>query len=149
MKKLPTSQDKIVAYNEPIGRWPFSVTTSGPPPAAAATGLGESGSPGAAQEPADGKLQSWKGLSSKKIPLHSGEDPSKKAAELVDRAKQMQNEAKITRPTTKVAARRRPTVSAMDKRRQANKAKQAEAHKFKNTSGRGRIDKRSRCGRRK
>merc|ERR1712072_28118 len=82
----------------------------------------------------------WKGLSSKKIPLHSGEDPSKKAAELVDKAKQMKNEAKTA--DEKVAATK-AYESAMDKRRQANKAKQAEAHKFKNTPDEDAIEMRT------
>ena len=71
--------------------------------------------------------------------MHSGEDPSKKAAELVDKAKQMKNEAKTA--DEKVAATK-AYESAMDKRRQANKAKQAEAHKFKNTPDEDAIDKR-------
>merc|ERR1719362_740752 len=58
VKKLPTPQDKIVAYNE-ANRTVAILCNH------------------------QRELQSWKGLSSKKIPLHSGEDPSKKAAELV------------------------------------------------------------------
>ena len=84
-----------------------------------------------------------KGLSAKKIPLHSGEDPSKKVAELMDKAKQMKN-AKTA--DEKVAATK-AYESAMDKRRQANKAKQAEAHKFKNPWTRTRSTSASRCGR--
>ena len=71
--------------------------------------------------------------------MRAGEDPSKKAAELVDKAKQMKNEAKTA--DEKVAATK-AYESAMDKRRQANKAKQAEAHKFKNVPDEDAIDKR-------
>ena len=55
----------------------------------------------------------------------------------VDRAKKMKNEAKTA--DEKVAATK-AYESAMDKRRQANKAKQAEAHKFKNPPDEDAID---------
>ena len=51
----------------------------------------------------------------------------------------MKNDAKTA--DEKVAATK-AYESAMDKRRQANKAKQAEAHKFKNTPDEDAIDKR-------
>ena len=139
VKKLPTPQDKIVAYNEANRTVAILCNHQRTVSAAAATGLEEKADRLEQLKTQRRELQSWKGLSSKKIPLHSGEDPSKKAAELVDKAKQMKNDAKTA--DEKVAATK-AYESAMDKRRQANKAKQAEAHKFKNPPDEDAIDKR-------
>ena len=139
VKKLPTPQDKIVAYNEANRTVAILCNHQRTVSAAAATGLEEKADRLEQLKNQRRELQSWKGLSSKKIPLHSGEDPSKKAAELVDKAKQMKNDAKTA--DEKVAATK-AYESAMDKRRQANKAKQAEAHKFKNPPDEDAIDKR-------
>ena len=146
VKKLPTPQDKIVAYNEANRTVAILCNHQRTVSAAAATGLEEKADRLEQLKNQRRELQSWKGLSSKKIPLHSGEDPSKKAAELVDKAKQMKNEAKTA--DEKVAATK-AYESAMDKRRQANKAKQAEAHNSRTRPTRTPSTSASRCGRRK
>lgn len=139
VKKLPTPQDKIVAYNEANRTVAILCNHQRTVSAAAATGLEEKADRLEQLKTQRRDLQAWKGLSSKKIPLHSGEDPGKKAAELVDQAKTMKNEAKTN--DEKVAATK-AYESAMDKRRKANKEKQSEAHKFKNTPDSDAISKR-------
>ena len=89
------------------------------------------------------ELQSWKGLSSKKIPPPLRRGSLRRSRVPISRPpRQMKNDAK----TTRKSPRRRPTSRPWTSGRQANKAKQAEAHKMFPT--RTRSTSASRCGRR-
>ena len=72
-------------------------------------------------------LTALKGGKKKEIQLHSGQDPAKEAQADVDAAKSLKNDAKTHEQ--KIAATT-AYEAAVSKKREANKSKQAESHRF-------------------
>jgi DNA topoisomerase-1 len=129
--KMKAIGDKLVAYNEANRSVAILCNHQRTVSAAAATGLEAQADKLEQLKDQRRELQAMrtalKGGKKKEIQLHSGQDPTKEAQADVDAAKSLKNDAKTHEQ--KIAATT-AYEAAMSKKREANKSKQAEAHRF-------------------
>eukprot|EP00629_Pelagomonadales_sp_RCC1024_P008341 CAMPEP_0119295262 /NCGR_PEP_ID=MMETSP1329-20130426/49461_1 /TAXON_ID=114041 /ORGANISM="Genus nov. species nov., Strain RCC1024" /LENGTH=747 /DNA_ID=CAMNT_0007296173 /DNA_START=161 /DNA_END=2401 /DNA_ORIENTATION=- len=145
VEKLPNVAEKVVAYNEANRKVAILCNHQRTVSASAATNLGNQAD--LLEQLKDQRRELQKLLAAVKagktkgpdVILHSGEDPSKAAAEAVEAAKKMKNEAKSD--ADKVAATE-AYEAAMVQKREATKAKQAEAHRFARVPDEAAVQKR-------